>query len=240
VADAFNSGVYDQIVRLKGLPFLESHAEPYMRNLTAVDVARGPLVTFSGIEKVGNIMQVLNRCKHNGFPVIDEPPFSEAPILYGLVLRSHLLVLLKRKLFLSSRNFASADFIEQFSSVDFAKPGSGKGIDIKEIEISADEEEMFIDLHPFANTSPYTVVETMSLAKAQVLFRQVGLRHLCVVPKSSGRPPIVGILTRHDFMPEYILDLYPELKQNRWKRLRIRLSVFTTIFKKLPIVTRYF
>lgn len=240
VADAFNSGVYDQILRLKGLPFLDSNAEPYMRNLTAVDVGSGPLVTFSGIEKVGNIMQVLNRCKHNGFPVIDEPPFSEAPILYGLVLRSHLLVLLKKKLFLSSRDYASPDFIEQFSSVDFAKPGSGKGLKIEEIQISAEEEEMFIDLHPFANTSPYTVVETMSLAKARVLFRQVGLRHLCVVPKSSERPPIVGILTRHDFMPEYILDLYPQLKQNQWKRLRIRFSVLTSFIEQLPIIKRYF
>ena len=79
--------------------------------------------------------------------MIDEPPFSEAPILYGLMLRSHLLVL-----FLSSREFASADFIEQFSLVDFAKPDSGKGIDIKEIEISAYEEETFIDLHPLENS----------------------------------------------------------------------------------------
>ena len=43
---------------------------------------------------------------------------------------------------------------------------------------------MYVDLHPFTNTSPYTVVETMSLAKALVLFREVGLRHLLVVPKA--------------------------------------------------------
>jgi chloride channel 7 len=48
------------------------------------------------------------------------------------------------------------------------------------------EEEMFLDLHPVTNTSPYTVLETMSLAKAYTLFRQLGLRHLCVMPKSSS------------------------------------------------------
>jgi hypothetical protein len=47
------------------------------------------------------------------------------------------------------------------------------------------EDEMFLDLHPVTNTSPYTVVETMSLAKTYTLFRQLGLRHLCVMPKSS-------------------------------------------------------
>jgi chloride channel 7 len=40
--------------------------------------------------------------------------------------------------------------------VDFAKPSSGKGIDIKEIEISADEEEIFIDLHPLTNNLEHT------------------------------------------------------------------------------------
>ena len=33
VADCFNKGVYDQIITMKGLPFMEAHAEPYMRNL---------------------------------------------------------------------------------------------------------------------------------------------------------------------------------------------------------------
>ncbi|RWW32241.1 hypothetical protein GW17_00003100 [Ensete ventricosum] len=46
--------------------------------------------------------------------------------------------------------------------------------------------DMFVDLHPITNKSPYTVVETMSLAKAAILFRELGLRHLCVMPKTPG------------------------------------------------------
>eukprot|EP01018_Ginkgo_biloba_P035624 Gb_17660 [translate_table: standard] len=222
IADAFNSSVYDKIVHLKGFPFLEAHAEPYMRHLTAGDVVTGPLVTFAGIEKVGNIVHVLKNTKHHAFPVLDEPPLTDAPVLRGLVLRSHLLVLLKTKAFQPSLNVASADLNQRYSSADFAKPGSGKGAKIEEIEISMEEQEMYIDLHPFTNTSPYTVVETMSLAKALVLFRQVGLRHLCVVPTESGRAPIVGILTRHDFMPAYILGLYPHLKDRKFKRIHFQ------------------
>jgi len=30
------------------------------------------------------------------------------------------------------------------------------------------------------------------------------------------RPPIVGILTRHDFMPEHVLGLYPDIKHHKW------------------------
>eukprot|EP00249_Psilotum_nudum_P011129 c22979_g1_i1 orf=744-3236(-) len=223
IGDLFNHSVYDQIVQIKGLPFLEEHPEPYMKHLTALDVCTCSLVTLSGLERVGIIVGVLKRTNHNAFPVIDEDPISKNPILYGLVLRSHLLVILKRREFLSSRTL-SMDPCKYFSSIEFAKPGSGKGLKINDIVLSEEEQDMFVDLRPFTNTSPYTVVDTMSLAKAFKLFRGLGLRHLCVVPKTPGRQPIVGILTRHDFMSDHVLNLYPHLRESRWKRLRIRHS----------------
>ncbi|KAK6159674.1 hypothetical protein DH2020_003055 [Rehmannia glutinosa] len=179
VADSFNKGVYDQIVKMKGLPYLEAHAEPYMRHLAAGDVCS----------------------------VLDEPPFADAPELCGLVLRSHLLVLLKGKKFTKNRVLSGSEVLRIFHAFDFAKAGSGKGLKVEDLDLSEEEMEMYVDLHPITNTSPYMVVETMSLAKAAVLFRELGLRHLCVVPKTPGRPPIVGILTRHDFMPEHVLGL---------------------------------
>ncbi|KAJ7970087.1 Chloride channel protein like [Quillaja saponaria] len=215
VADTFNIGVYDQIMKLKGLPYMEAHAEPYMRNLVASDVVSGPLVTFSGIERVGNILHALRSTGHNGFPVIDEPPISEAPELCGIVLRSHLLVLLKGKYFSRDRVRTGQDIFQKFSASDFSKAGSGKGIKMEDLDIQEEEMGMYIDLHPITNASPYTVVETMSLAKAAILFRQLGLRHMCVVPKSQGRAPIVGILTRHDFMQEHIFELYPHIDPHK-------------------------
>ncbi|GLT44507.1 hypothetical protein SLA2020_183980 [Shorea laevis] len=215
VADCFNNGVYDQIVRMKGLPYLEAHAEPYMRNLVASDVVSGPLVTFSGVEKVGNILHALRKTGHNGFPVIDEPPYTDAPELCGLVLRSHLLVLLKGKKFSKQKMMTGSEIMRRFKAHDFAKAGSGKGPKLEDLDIKEEEMEMYVDLHPVTNTSPYTVVETMSLAKAAVLFRGLGLRHLCVVPKKAGRPPIVGILTRHDFMAEHVLGLYPHINHHK-------------------------
>lgn len=185
VADSFNANIYDQILKLKGLPYLEGHAEPYMRQLTVGDVVTGPLQTFNGVEKVGNIVHVLKTTGHHGFPVIDEPPFSSSPVLFGLILRAHLLVLLKKKDFLPTCSRSDASASKMFMADNFAKRSSGKQDRIEYIELTAEEMDMFIDLHPFTNTSPYTVVETMSLAKALILFREVGLRHLLVVPKSS-------------------------------------------------------
>lgn len=216
IADSFNKGVYDQIVVMKGLPYMEAHAEPYMRHLVAGDVVSGPLISFSGVERVGNIVHALRLTGHNGFPVVDEPPLSDAPELVGLVLRSHLLVLLNGKRFTKDRvRQPRENVLSRFGASDFGKCGLGKGLKFEDLDITDEEMEMFVDMHAIVNTSPYTVVETMSLAKAQVLFRALGLRHLCVVPKTPGRPPIVGILTRHDFMPEHILGLFPHLKPKK-------------------------
>lgn len=186
VADNFNGGVYDQIVKLKGFPYLEAHAEPHMRQLIARDVVSGPLITFSGIEKVGNILHALKYTGHNGFPVIDEPPAVDSPELFGVVLRSHLLVLLKGKNFSRERVMSGEEILRKYAAFDFAKAGLGRGIKVEDVDIGEDETEMYIDLHPITNASPYTVVETMSLAKAAILFRELGLRHMCVVPKSQG------------------------------------------------------
>lgn len=239
VADGLNANVYDMLMMLKGFPYLESHAEPYMRQLTVADVAMGPLLCFQGIEKVRTIVDILRNSRHNGFPVIDEPPHSESPVLFGLILRAHLIVLLKKKAFFRTPVSAGLDVFDQFSSVDFAKGASGSHDKIEDIELTDEEMEMYIDLHPFSNASPYTVVETMSLAKALILFRQVGLRHMLVIPNTPDRPPAVGILTRHDFMPEHIYDLYPSLANRaRWKRPRFRLPFLSeSAFRQTPPCT---
>jgi chloride channel 7 len=223
VGDGFNDAVYQLHVQIKDIPFLEEHPLSFMQQLTARDAITGPLVWFSGIERVGTILEVLRSTKHNGFPVIDNT-FNDGkderqqPIFCGLVLRSHLLVLLKKKQFIESREWGHNNLPHVhgcLSSAEFAKPGSGKGVKIHDIHLDIGEEEMFLDLHPITNTSPYTVVETMSLAKAYILFRQLGLRHLCVMPKSSEGQPILGLLTRHDFMANYLLNLHPSLKQSK-------------------------
>ncbi|KAL9223958.1 hypothetical protein vseg_000039 [Gypsophila vaccaria] len=229
VADCFNDNINDTMMMIKGFPYLEAHAEPYMRQLTVADVVTGPLKYFHGIEKVGNIVDILRRSRHNGFPVFHEQEHSEHPVLFGLILRAHLIVLLKKKAFFCTPVRTDADAFDQFSSVDFAKGGSGSADDIDDVKLTDEEMEMFVDLHPFTNASPYTVVETMSLAKALILFRQVGLRHMLVIPKTPDRPPVVGMLTRHDFIAEHILSLHPSLVRKKWRRLRFSLPSISKV-----------
>lgn len=67
-----------------------------------------------------------------------------------------------------------------------------------------DDMEMHINLHPFINRTPYTVIESMLVAKALVTFRQVGLRHTLVVPQYQAR----GVSKPISLRSLFTCDLY--------------------------------
>ncbi|KAH1074047.1 hypothetical protein J1N35_026375 [Gossypium stocksii] len=91
----------------------------------------------------------------------------------------------------------------QHNFSEFAKPVSSKGISINDIHLSLDDLEMYIDLEPFLNPSPYVVPEDMSLTKVYNIFRQLRLRHIFVVPRASR---VIGVITRKDLLIEEEID----------------------------------
>ncbi|KAF0887983.1 hypothetical protein E2562_006905 [Oryza meyeriana var. granulata] len=215
VGDAFNPSIYEIILDLKGLPFLEAKPEPWMKDLTVGELAAAKprAVTLQVVERVSTVVEALRSTRHNGFPVLDHPRPGVSE-LHGLVLRSHLVAVLKKRWFLPERRRTEEwEARERFTSVELAeKAGS-----VDDLDISPEEMEMYVDLHPFTNTTPYTVVETMSVAKAVVLFRSVALRHMLIMPKFQGPEisPIVGILTRQDLRAHNILGAFPHLANKR-------------------------
>ncbi|KAK9668967.1 hypothetical protein RND81_13G099600 [Saponaria officinalis] len=218
VGDCFNPSVYEMILDLKGLPFLDSNPEPWMRNITVGELAdvKPPLVSLRGIEKVSRIVDVLKNTTHNGFPVIDDNAMlpnahnTKLMELHGLILRAHIVAVLKKKWFLPElRRTEEWEVRERFTWAELAE----RDTNFEQVAISKSEMEMYVDLHPFTNKTPYTVVEDTSAAKAMVLFRQVALRHLLIVPKyqGSGIYPVIGILTRQDLRAHNIQSVFPHL-----------------------------
>uniref|UniRef100_A0A0E0FBR4 Chloride channel protein n=1 Tax=Oryza meridionalis TaxID=40149 RepID=A0A0E0FBR4_9ORYZ len=200
VGDAFNPSIYEIILDLKGLPFLEAKPEPWMKDLTVGELAAAKprAVALQVVERVSTVVEALRATRHNGFPVLDRPRPGVSE-LHGLVLRSHLVAALRKRWFLPERRRTEEwEAREMFSAAELADKCGG-GVD--ELEISAEEMGMYVDLHPLTNTTPYTVVETMSVAKAVVLFRSIS--------------PIVGILTRQDLIAHNILGAFPHLASKR-------------------------
>ena len=160
-----------------------------MRNLSVGELgdAKPPVVTLQGVEKVAKIVDVLRNTTHNAFPVLDEaevPPQvglgTGAIELHGLILRAHLVKVLKKRWFLTEkRRTEEWEVREKFPWDELAE----REDNFDDVAITSSEMQMYVDLHPLTNTTPYTVMENMSVAKALVLFRQVGLRHLLIVPR---------------------------------------------------------
>ncbi|KAJ1277459.1 hypothetical protein BS78_04G005800 [Paspalum vaginatum] len=216
VGDAFNPSIYEIILDLKGLPFLEAKPEPWMKDLTVGELAAAKprAVALQVVEKVSAVVEVLRSTPHNGFPVLDRPRPGVSE-LHGLVLRSHLMAVLRKRWFLAEkRRTEEWEARERFSSAELAEKAGGS---VDEVRLTPEEMDMYIDLHPFTNTTPYTVVETMSVAKAVVLFRTCALRHMLIIPKFQGPEisPIVGILTRQDLRAHNILGAFPHLANKR-------------------------
>ncbi|XP_020258097.1 chloride channel protein CLC-d isoform X2 [Asparagus officinalis] len=201
VGDFFNEGLYEEQAQLRGIPLLESRPKQYMRNMTAKEACKNQrVVFFSRIVKVADILSVLQSNTHNGFPVIDHGRNGETLVI-GLILRSHLLVLLQSKVDFQDSPFPCdiRGASNRHNLSDFVKPATSKGKSIDQIHLTDDEKEMYLDLSPFLNPCPYIVPEDMSLSKVYNLFRQLGLRHIFVVPRASH---VIGLITRKDLLLE--------------------------------------
>ncbi|RCV41365.1 hypothetical protein SETIT_9G129800v2 [Setaria italica] len=199
VGDFFNEGLYEEQARLRGIPLLDSRPKQVMRNMNAKDACKNQkVVCLPRVSRVVDIVSVLRTNKHNGFPVVDRGQNGESVI--GLILRSHLLVLLQAKVDFQNSPFpCGPGVLNRHNFSDFVKPASSKGKSIDDIHLTEDELGLYLDLAPFLNPSPYIVPEDMSLAKVYNLFRQLGLRHIFVVPRPSR---VVGLITRKDLLLE--------------------------------------
>ncbi|XP_031093188.1 chloride channel protein CLC-d-like isoform X2 [Ipomoea triloba] len=203
VGDVFNEGLYEEHARLRGIPLLESRPKYHMRYVTAKETSGNQkVIYFPRVVKVADIVSILRSNKHNGFPVLDHTRSGETLVI-GLILRSHLLVLLQSKVDFQHSPLCSdvrgGSLPIRHNLCEFVKPVSSKGICINDIHLTQDDLEMYIDLSPFVNPSPYIVPEDMSLTKVYNLFRQLGLRHIFVVPHASR---VVGMITRKDLLLE--------------------------------------
>eukprot|EP00658_Telonema_sp_P-2_P023649 TRINITY_DN19480_c0_g1_i1.p1 TRINITY_DN19480_c0_g1~~TRINITY_DN19480_c0_g1_i1.p1 ORF type:complete len:351 (+),score=86.46 TRINITY_DN19480_c0_g1_i1:118-1170(+) len=178
VGDLFGKGIYDRHVDLKGMPFLGEQPVHSTRHLRAHDVMSKQVCQFAAVEKIGTILATLHNTLHNGFPVYaNSPDDPQAGALIGTVLRAQLLVLLQGRNFQCTPTPDDARYELDMSDVK-AMEISPKSVE--DIELTSEEQRMYLDLTPYVNSSPYAVPESCSLSKAYDLFRSLGLLPLVV------------------------------------------------------------
>ncbi|XP_063917267.1 H(+)/Cl(-) exchange transporter 7 [Zophobas morio] len=192
--DFFNEGIYDTHIQLSGVPLLPWEPPPLVHNIYASEVMSHPVVTLKCVENVGHIVELLKLTTYNGFPVVDPPLTDQSEVttygrIRGLVLRSQLIVILKKKIFNENSDMWDDINVEIFRDEYPRYPT------IEQVYVSEIEKTYSIDLRPFMNPSPYSVLHSASLPRMFRLFRALGLRHLPIVNDTNE---VIGMVTRKD------------------------------------------
>jgi len=190
VGDYFNGGLDDIHIHLKHIPLLEWDGPLVLRKFSAQHVMSQPVICFSSVENVGRIYSVLQATPHNGFPITTK----QGQIL-GLILRSQLITLLKKKSFQQTDQKYKKRY-EKVEREDF-KSDYPRFPPISDIDLTATDKEKFIDLTHFMHLTPYVINYRATLLRVFQIFRTMGLRHLIVV---KGNNKVVGIITRKDLV----------------------------------------
>eukprot|EP01126_Amoeba_proteus_P001122 TRINITY_DN10321_c0_g1_i2.p1 TRINITY_DN10321_c0_g1~~TRINITY_DN10321_c0_g1_i2.p1 ORF type:complete len:614 (+),score=131.55 TRINITY_DN10321_c0_g1_i2:736-2577(+) len=188
--DFFTKGLYDIHIHLKQVPILDWEGPLVMRKFVSQHVMATPVVCFSKIESVRKIVQTLRSTTHNGFPVV-----NAVGQVRGLILRSQLITLLKKKPFQLTPQKRKR-YYSKVSSEDF-KTDYPRFPSIDTVSITESELVKYMDLSHFMHITPHTVHYKATLLRVFQIFRTMGLRHLLVV---KGNNKLVGIITRKDLV----------------------------------------
>ncbi|XP_058053621.1 H(+)/Cl(-) exchange transporter 7 [Anopheles bellator] len=194
--DYFNEGIYDTQIRTSRVPMLPWHLEPESQRQSARGLMATPVVCVRLEEKVQYLLAILKNTTHNGFPVIEDGDDGsrENGRLIGLILRSQLVVILKRSYYQETSHFwESTVTIEAFRD-EYPRYPAVDDLHVSEDKCSGD---FSVNMSMFMNRSPYSVEEGTSAPRLFQLFRALGLRHLIVV---SPENRVRGIITRKDFL----------------------------------------
>lgn len=203
-------GIYDIILQLRGVPFLEEecplgarHANIRARHLMSPE----KVVPLSSHIKIKELVEVLREHTYAEFPVTS----AEDGALIGMISRIDCLALLTQKhIFDASveHNVFSVrqaslmeteDAVEStltYLELDQARPrhpniptGDNIGADL-----TAQDNELYLHLTPYMQIAPITVFGHGSAERAYEIFRCLGLRSIVVVDNHS-RP--IGVIKRH-------------------------------------------
>ena len=139
-------------------------------------------------ESVEYIINILKNTSYHGFPVVDQVDDINRRNgrLRGFILRTQLIVILKRSFFEETKRFW-----EQKISIEAFRDEYPRFPCIDDIKLSNDKlaYKYTINMEIFMNPSPYKVNQATSVPRIFMLFRALGLRHLSEIHGRRPEPP---------------------------------------------------
>lgn len=235
----FAEGIYDIQLHMKGFAYLDSNLRSLgLLNLNPVtEVMSAPAITLCEVDSVKNVYTVLKHTKHNGFPVLDRYGRFR-----GLILRKTLVTLLEVRAFAAPATERTVPYdvnelgeeeatqgveIATCSAVfyDNLEKKYPKYTKVEDLTLSDADQEMFVDLRPYMDTSAFIIHESTSVSRCHNQLRTMGLRHLVVIDSSYS---VVGIVTRRDITDKVLRE--------HWKSQGEHIKVYVNVDPLPPAV----
>ncbi|GAM18690.1 hypothetical protein SAMD00019534_018650 [Acytostelium subglobosum LB1] len=204
VSDALIHPLFDLLIDMKYIPYLEPHASKAMKILMCKHIMAKKPVYLLEKETLGHILEVLEKTTHNGFPVVNN---HEDRCVKGLILRSQLLMILEAmsQVYISNNE-------EVYSHSDYTTKLTWTLPELKDFNFTKEDHPAQVDLTNVMNLTVITVNEEFAVSAAFQQFRSIGLRHMPVV-NSYNR--LKGIITKKDLLEKTCEQKYLELSHKK-------------------------
>lgn len=194
--DHFNKGIYDIHIDLRHVPLLEHRPEKDMLGMEARNIMAIDVTGLSSVSRIGHLVEVLEGCKHNGFPVME----LQCGRFIGLLERStlmHVLCLGSEYDVFREPSDASAGKCSMVPYEAMVRRGHPDSPSLGAVTRALEriDYHKVVDLRPYTNRGCYTVQEHAAAYRCQMLFRTMGLRHL---PVLGDDHVLRGMITRKD------------------------------------------
>jgi len=195
VGDAFSKSIYDELLELKSIPYLEPHPPHYSFLTSVSDVMAPEVVCINEVENLRTIVDILKTTTHNGFPVIKKVNEDRKQVFCGLILRRQLLILLNTKKYQERTSRITPEILDYHHYIRLMN--HNWDIDKIDLPSNASMADFVLDVRPYMDKSQVVVSDKFSFVDAYKLFQSQGLRHLPVVNEDYN---VVGIITRKNLL----------------------------------------
>ncbi|GAM18800.1 hypothetical protein SAMD00019534_019750 [Acytostelium subglobosum LB1] len=199
-ADALIHPLFDILIEMKYIPYLEPHSGKAMKILMCKHIMAKKPVYLLEKDTLGRVLEVLKNTGHNGFPVVNN---QEDRCVKGLILRSQLLMILE---VLSQVYISNTE--EAYSHSDYTTKLTWKLPLLSDFNFAREDYSIPVDLTDVMNLTVLTVNEEFAVSEAFQLFRTMGLRHMPVV---NSYNKLKGIITKKDLLEKTCEQRYLEL-----------------------------
>eukprot|EP00466_Bigelowiella_natans_P004969 jgi/Bigna1/90723/estExt_fgenesh1_pg.C_770101 len=187
------------------VPFLPWDPPTWYQSLRARDVMSYNPICLELRVRAESLLRILSTHKHNGFPIVNTVVTGSTTKrrLVGIILRKHICAMLSERLrekVLTPPGTAakSGENVElNWDDLNRTYPHFPA---VENLRLNEVEKQYIVDFSIFMNLTPHRVLPTASVWHVYQLFRQMGLRHLCVVDTQGD---IIGMITRQDLTIEH-------------------------------------